>query len=100
MPFVNGLSRLRGPGIRVLDYHEHAIAAGADARAAAYTELCIGESVTLFGGGLDSNIVSASLKAIASGWRRARRHAAADTPNFRDFLTDPQLEETDPWLTS
>ena len=59
-----------GETIRVLDYHEHAVAAGADARAVAYLELRVGDR-TLFGVGSDANIVSASLKAIVSGLQRA-----------------------------
>jgi 2-isopropylmalate synthase len=68
--FVQGLSRATGENVRVLDYHEHAIASGADARAVAYLELRVGER-TLFGVGMDANIVSASLKAIVSGLQRA-----------------------------
>ncbi|HVZ43719.1 MAG TPA: 2-isopropylmalate synthase [Ramlibacter sp.] len=68
--FVEGLQQATGQAIRVLDYHEHAIASGADARAVAYLELRVGER-TLFGVGMDSNIVSASLKAIVSGVQRA-----------------------------
>jgi 2-isopropylmalate synthase len=68
--FVEGLSQLTGETIRVLDYHEHAIAAGADARAVAYLELRVGDR-TLFGVGTDANIVSASLQAIVSGLQRA-----------------------------
>jgi 2-isopropylmalate synthase len=68
--FVEGLSQATGETIRVLDYHEHAIAAGADARAVAYLELRVGDR-TLFGVGMDGNIVSASLKAIVSGLQRA-----------------------------
>jgi 2-isopropylmalate synthase len=68
--FVEGLAAAFGQTIRVLDYHEHAIGAGANAQAVAYLELRIGDR-TLFGVGLDSNIVSASLKAIVSGLQRA-----------------------------
>jgi 2-isopropylmalate synthase len=71
--FVNALNRHLAVGVRVLDYHEHAIASGADARAAAYLELRVGDAVTLFGVGIDANIVSASLKAIVSGLQRALR---------------------------
>jgi 2-isopropylmalate synthase len=56
---------------RVLDYHEHAIASGADARAVAYVELRVGEQ-TLFGVGLHRNIVTASLNAVVSGLQRAQ----------------------------
>ncbi|MCE3273720.1 MAG: leuA [Ramlibacter sp.] len=68
--FVEGLGAATGETIRVLDYHEHAIASGADARAVAYLELRVGER-TLFGVGMDANIVSASLQAIVSGLQRA-----------------------------
>jgi len=68
--FVEGLSAATGESIRVLDYHEHAVAAGANARAVAYLEMRIGDR-TLFGVGMDQNIVSASLQAIVSGCQRA-----------------------------
>jgi 2-isopropylmalate synthase len=71
--FVHGLNRHLAVPVRVLDYHEHAIGSGADARAAAYLELRIGDAVTLFGVGIDANIVLASLKAIVSGVQRAVR---------------------------
>jgi 2-isopropylmalate synthase len=74
--FVAGLNAALGTAVRVLDYHEHSIGSGADARAAAYLELRVGGSgaagQTLFGVGIDTNIVSASLKAIVSGASRAR----------------------------
>lgn len=43
---------------------------GADAQAVAYVEIRVAER-TLFGVGLDGNIVTASLKAIVSGLLRA-----------------------------
>ena len=70
--FVAGLNHHAGTCVRVLDYHEHAIGSGADARAVAYLELRIDESQTLFGVGMDANIVSASFNAIISGLRRSR----------------------------
>ncbi len=70
--FVDGLAAHTGTPLRVLGYHEHSIGSGADARAVAYVELRIAEAQTLFGVGLDTNIVSASLKAIVSGLSRAR----------------------------
>ncbi len=62
--------------IRVMDYHQHAIGAGADAQAVAYLELRVDETRTLFGVGKDADIVSASLKAIVSGLERARAQGA------------------------
>ena len=81
--FVNGLNALPGAStVRVLDYHEHAMGAGANAQAVAYLELRINEQHTVFGVGMDANIVSASLKAIVSGLQRGQlrateRHLAA-----------------------
>ncbi|HEY0858482.1 MAG TPA: 2-isopropylmalate synthase [Albitalea sp.] len=75
--FVDGLNRhLPASPVRVLDYHEHSIGSGADAKAVAYLELRIGDTLTLFGVGIDANIVSASLKAIASGLQRATKRGA------------------------
>jgi len=81
--FVAGLQRATGAALAVLDYHEHAIGAGAQARAAAYLELRIADTRTLFGVGIDANIVTASMKAVVSGLLRAgvtlgTPHALAD----------------------
>ena len=69
--FVAGLMAATGQVVRVLDYREHAIGSGASALAVAYLELRINEE-TLFGVGMDGNIVSASLKAIVSGLQRSQ----------------------------
>jgi 2-isopropylmalate synthase len=74
--FVNGLNRQLATPVRVLDYREHAIGSGADARAVAYLELRVGDAHTLFGVGMDDNIVAASLQAIVSGLERASRRGA------------------------
>ncbi len=76
--FVNGLAAATGRQLRVLDYHEHAIGSGAEARAVAYVELRVDGDRTLFGVGIDANIVSASFKAIASGMQRAALPHASD----------------------
>ena len=68
--FVSAL----GLEIRLMDYHEHAIGSGADARAACYVELRVGNGPTLFGVGIDSNIVTASFKSVLSA---VNRHMAA-----------------------
>jgi 2-isopropylmalate synthase len=57
--------------VRVLDYHEHALTAGGDAQAAAYVECEVG-GMTVWGVGIDPNIVSASIKAVTSAVNRAR----------------------------
>jgi 2-isopropylmalate synthase len=67
--FVDALASV-GYDVRVLDYAEHALSEGGDARAAAYVECAIGERI-LWGVGIDANIVTASLKAVVSAVNRA-----------------------------
>ena len=71
--FTDALAQL-DVDVRVLDYHEHALSAGGDARAAAYVECAVGERV-LWGVGLHESIVKASLRAIMSALNRAERDA-------------------------
>jgi 2-isopropylmalate synthase len=73
--FVDALGIL-GHHVRVLDYTEHALSAGGDAMAAAYVETEIGEgdeTRVLWGVGLNSSIVNASLKAVISAINRDAR---------------------------
>ena len=58
--------------VRVLDYHEHALASGGDAKAAAYLECAVGGKV-LWGVGIHPSIVTASLKGVVSAVNRAQR---------------------------
>ena len=69
--FCTALKQL-GVDVSVLDYHEHAMSAGGDAQAAAYLECAVGDQ-TLFGVGIDSSIVTASLKAVISAVNRTLR---------------------------
>jgi 2-isopropylmalate synthase len=69
--FVDGLAGI-GFDVRILDYHEHALSSGDDARAAAYVE-CAVDGTVLWGVGIDGSIVSASLKAVVSAINRAMR---------------------------
>lgn len=71
--FVNAL----GLDIKLMDYHEHAIGSGANAQAACYVELRLGSGPTLFGAAIDSNIVTASFKAVLSAVNRQLRHATS-----------------------
>jgi 2-isopropylmalate synthase len=66
--FVHALSTV-DISVRVLDYAEHALSAGGDAKAAAYVE-CEVNGETRWGVGVDSNIVTASLRAVASAANR------------------------------
>ncbi|GAA1265392.1 2-isopropylmalate synthase [Saccharothrix xinjiangensis] len=69
--FVDALATI-GFDVRVLDYSEHALSSGDDARAAAYLECAVGDRV-LWGVGIDSSTVSASLRAVVSALNRANR---------------------------
>ncbi|NYJ74254.1 2-isopropylmalate synthase [Allobranchiibius huperziae] len=72
--FVDALAKV-GSDVRVLDYAEHAMTAGGDARAAAYLECAIGDRV-IWGVGVHSSIVRASMTAILSAVNRAERESA------------------------
>lgn len=69
--FVQALSQSLGRQVRVMNYSEHAVGEGANAQAVAYVEVRVDDSHTVFGVGMDANIVSASIRAILSGLRRA-----------------------------
>jgi 2-isopropylmalate synthase len=70
--FVDALRVECGIALSVGDYREHALGAGADAQATAYVEIRADHDMTLWGVGIDGNIVTASLKAVASAASRAR----------------------------
>jgi 2-isopropylmalate synthase len=67
--FCHALSGV-GVEVRVLDYAEHAMSAGGDAQAAAYVEASV-NGQTYWGVGVDANIVTASLRAVAAAVNRA-----------------------------
>lgn len=69
--FVQALSEATGHSVRVMNYSEHAVGEGANAQAVAYVEVRVDDSHTVYGVGMDANIVSASIRAILSGVRRA-----------------------------
>jgi 2-isopropylmalate synthase len=64
--FVDAL----GLDIKLMDYHEHSIGSGANAKAACYVELRLANGPTLFGAATDSNILTASFKAVLSAVNR------------------------------
>jgi 2-isopropylmalate synthase len=66
--FVHALSSVDFD-VRVLDYAEHALTAGENARAAAYVE-CSVNGETYWGVGVDPNILTASLNAVMSAVNR------------------------------
>ena len=66
---------LGGVSVRVLDYAEHALTSGRDAEAAAYLEIEVGDQV-LWGVGVSSSIVRASVTGVISALNRAARAQA------------------------
>jgi 2-isopropylmalate synthase len=76
---VAALGKDLGVDVHVLDYHEHAMGRGEDATAAAYVEADVdGEAV--WGVGIHSSIVTASLRAVLNAVNRSGllREAAHD----------------------
>ena len=70
--FFDALSDVVDAEVRLLDYSEHTLSAGAGSQAAAYIECAVNDRV-LWGVGIDGNIVRASLKAVISAVNRAFR---------------------------
>ena len=58
--------------VRVLDYSEHAMGQGGDAKAASYVEATVNGQI-LWGVGIDSSITRANYKAVISAVNRALR---------------------------
>ncbi|MBN9087931.1 MAG: 2-isopropylmalate synthase [Reyranella sp.] len=69
--YVEALAKDCGIKIRVRDYHQHATGAGEDAQAVSYIEAETAGGKVLWGVGMDSNIVTASLKAVTCAANRA-----------------------------
>jgi 2-isopropylmalate synthase len=65
-------SYLKDKNVRVLDYYEHALSAGGDAKAAAYLECEVAGRV-YWGVGIDPSTTTASLKAVVSAVNRGLR---------------------------
>lgn len=70
--FVHVISGYSDISVRVLDYYEHALSAGGDAKAAAYLE-CEVDGKTFWGVGIDPSTTTAALKAVISAVNRALR---------------------------
>ncbi|QQN74130.1 2-isopropylmalate synthase [Croceicoccus sp. YJ47] len=57
--------------LEVLDYSEHALSKGSDARAAAYVECMTKDGRTIWGVGIDEDVATASVRAILSAGNSA-----------------------------
>ncbi|HWI27294.1 MAG TPA: 2-isopropylmalate synthase [Stellaceae bacterium] len=74
--FIDALKRRSGIALEFLDYREHAVTAGSASKAAAYVQVRAPNGGSLFGVGLDENIVTASLQAVASAAARLAKISA------------------------
>ncbi|WP_137885029.1 2-isopropylmalate synthase [Pseudomonas sp. 2FE] len=63
--------------VEIMDYSEHAIGAGTNAKAAAYLELRVNGGRALHGVGIDENLTTASFRALFSALNRALSQAEA-----------------------
>ena len=61
--------------VEIMDYSEHAIGSGSNAKAAAYVEIRLDNGRSLHGIGIDENLTTASFRALFSAVNRARRQA-------------------------
>ncbi|WP_242914702.1 2-isopropylmalate synthase [Brevundimonas pishanensis] len=75
---LDGMREAGGPAFEIVDYQEHAIGAGSDAKAAAYVQCRMENGQTVFGFGMDSDVATASARAVIS---------AANTASIRQEQT-------------
>lgn len=69
--FAHGLATTDLPKFELLNYVEHSLGKGAEARAVSYIQIKTDRGRTLFGAGVDTNIELASIKALVSALNRA-----------------------------
>jgi 2-isopropylmalate synthase len=81
--FVHALREDAGFDVHVLNYHEHGMGAGEDATAVAYVQLRVGGTHTVYGVGLDPNIVTATLRAVLCAVNRALGQGLLRMPESR-----------------
>ena len=62
--FFNALSHIGVTGYEFIDYSEHAISVGSDAKAVSYIQLKNQEGKTIFGVGMSHNIYYASIRGV------------------------------------
>jgi 2-isopropylmalate synthase len=76
--FVNALQRDCGIAVEVLDYFEHSMGKGANAKAIAYVRVSL-DGMETFGVGRHESILGASLGAVLAAVRRVRKASAEAT---------------------
>ncbi len=76
---VDAFGKAFGVSIAIRDYHEHAMSASADAKAAAYVEADVGDEA-FWGVGVHGSILTASLRAIVNAVNRAEAARVVPEP--------------------
>ena len=69
--FVRALASTELPRFDVVNYSEHSLGSGAEAKAVSYIQVKLERGAAFFGAGIDTNIELASIKAIVSALNRA-----------------------------
>jgi 2-isopropylmalate synthase len=68
--FVNGMVQTLNEPLNIIDYHEHAMTTGKDAKAICLLAIDNGEDGRCYGAGMSRNTITASLMAIISALNR------------------------------
>jgi 2-isopropylmalate synthase len=68
--FVNGMVHTLNEPLNIIDYHEHAMTTGKDAKAICLLAIDNGEDGRCYGAGLSRNTITSSLMAIISALNR------------------------------
>ncbi len=90
--FSHALAGVAGQPVRVIDYQQHAIGSGADARSVAYVELRVGDAPALFGVAIDADTTAAAFKAMIGGVQRLAARAPNTPPADPRAAREQQLE--------
>jgi len=93
---TDALARECGITLQVVDYVEHAVGAGSDATAVAYIEAAGETGAAVWGVGLHSNILTASLRAVVSAANRLPKQAGARAGQYAGSSSDQQKTRRKP----
>ena len=69
--FVNALETIGRKNFQLVNYTEHSLGEGDDAKAASYIQIKTDRGLSYFGAGIDTNIETASIRAILTALNRA-----------------------------
>ena len=72
--FVNGLEATLNEPVSIVEYHEHALATGSDAKAICLLAIADAAGGRCYGVGVSRNTITASLKAVVAAMNRRWKH--------------------------